>query len=75
MLGFELLINYCSNYDFAIKCSFTKNTGKFMNSMLYLNMVWRGGREAEGTPLLREYREQSLSRVRIPLSPPIVVVS
>ena len=32
---------------------------------------WRGGRVAEGAPLLREYMVYPVSRVRIPLSPPI----
>src|SRR5688572_20979177 len=31
---------------------------------------WRDGRVAEGTPLLRAHRGKTLSRVRIPLSPP-----
>ena len=31
----------------------------------------RGGRAAEGAPLLREYMVYPVSRVRIPLSPPI----
>ena len=30
----------------------------------------RGGRVAEGAPLLREYAVYPVSRVRIPLSPP-----
>ena len=31
----------------------------------------RGGRVAEGAPLLREYAVYPVSRVRIPLSPPL----
>ena len=37
--------------------------------MVYLQR--RGGRVAEGAPLLREYAVYPVSRVRIPLSPPI----
>ena len=33
--------------------------------------IWRGGRAAEGAPLLREYAVYPVSRVRIPLSPPL----
>ncbi len=32
---------------------------------------WRDGRVAEGAPLLREYTVYPVSRVRIPLSPPL----
>ena len=31
---------------------------------------WRGGRVAEGAPLLREYTVYPVSRVRIPPPPP-----
>ena len=33
--------------------------------------TWRDGRVVEGTPLLREHTPKSVSRVRIPLSPPL----
>ena len=35
-----------------------------------IHLSRRGGRVAEGAPLLREYAVYPVSRVRIPLSPP-----
>ena len=40
---------------------------------LIIVQFWRDGRAAEGAPLLREYGTKVLSRVRIPLSPPVFI--
>ena len=37
--------------------------------------TWRADREAEGARLLSEYRVQTLSGVRIPSSPPDLIVA
>ena len=43
------------------------------NKYSIIRFLWRDGRVAEGAPLLRVYRIYLLSRVRIPLSPPLIL--